>query len=210
MTSDDKLETINDLDKNLNKSIYKEQILKEPDYSYWRNQEPLDWEVSINKSKVWTKIVDESSLNNLDIIQYDKDSDTYKTTPLPKLNTYVWTDTISLTAWDIKKYTTWFKPSKIEINAINTYWSSGSISSSIWYSTWDKGHINFIQYSDWDTVPLTASYDDTLIIWVYRKDSWWTRHHNEYYIDSINLDWFNLKCQTNDQWDNVHIIISCI
>ena len=149
-----------------------------PDYSYWRNQEPLDAKVALRNIS-W-------------------------------VNTYVWTDTINMNVWDIKKYTTWFKPSKIEINAINTYWSSGSISSSIWYSTWDKGHINFIQYSDWDTVPLTASYDDTLIIWVYRKDSWWTRHHNEYYIDSIDWDWFNLKCQTNDQWDNVHIIISCI
>jgi len=149
-----------------------------PDYSYWKNQEPLDAQISLRN--------------------------------LSWVNTYVWTDTINMSAWDTKYYKTWFSPKKIEINAINTYGASWSISSSIWYSTWDKWHINYIQYGSWDSVELTASYDDTLIIWVYRKDSWGTRHHNEYYISSVDNTWFTLYCQTNDQWDNIRIIISCI
>ncbi len=125
-------------------------------------------------------------------------------------NSYVWTDTINMTAWTTKSYDIWFKPKKIEINAINTYWASWSIASSVWYSTWDKGHTNYFQYSDWDTIPLTASYDDTIIVWVYRKDSGWTKHYNEYEMISIDTKWFTLNCKTNDQWDNIHIIISCI
>jgi len=52
MTLQDKTETINDLDRTLNNSVYQEKTLDEPniassDYSYWRNNEPLDAQISL-------------------------------------------------------------------------------------------------------------------------------------------------------------------
>jgi len=101
MTSQDKIETINDLDNNLNKSVYKEETLKEPNYSYWESEEPLDGQVAvINQS--FNRLVDTPNSyvwQNWKIVSVKTDETWLEFVDKPTVNTYVWTDTISLTAW---------------------------------------------------------------------------------------------------------------